>query len=154
MSLCYGMKDGKLQVYNDGIVQTDEELEEEIHEELVRDKEIGDGYDEEEDKGIILSDKHGINASISTCLICSKDIGIVLFGRLEGDKEAPKTCCIGELCENCKSELTSDKKVVILDETGRYVVVPEEYLTPEGVEEVKDSRVLLISSEAFNSIVK
>lgn len=107
-----------------------------------------------EKEGIILSEKHGVNASISVCLLCGKDIGIVLFGKLEGDKEAPKKYCTGELCDDCKSKLTSNKEIVICDNTGRYVIVPEEHLTSKGLELVSESRVLLITSEIFDKTVK
>lgn len=149
MSLCYGMKDGKLQTYNDGYVKTAEDVESEVHEDLAREKESCD----KEDDGILLSKEHGVNPSISTCLLCGKDVGIILFGRLEGDKEAPKKCCVGELCDECKEKLLADKELVILDDTGRYVIVSEEYLTPEGRKLISNTRVLFVTSETFDNRV-
>ena len=41
-------------------------------------------------KNIILSEKHGVNSSITVCPICDKEIGIALLGKLKGDEEAPR----------------------------------------------------------------
>lgn len=41
-------------------------------------------------KNIILSEKHGVNSSITVCPICGKEIGIALLGKLKGDEEAPR----------------------------------------------------------------
>lgn len=54
------------------------------------------------DEGIILSEKHGVNPSLLCCALCGKDIGIALMGRLKGDVEAPKRCCDGRICDDCK----------------------------------------------------
>lgn len=40
-------------------------------------------------KGIRVSEKHGVNPSITICPICGKETGIALLGKLKGDKEAP-----------------------------------------------------------------
>lgn len=41
-------------------------------------------------KNIILSEKHGVNPSITVYPICGKEIGIALLGKLKGDEEAPR----------------------------------------------------------------
>lgn len=41
-------------------------------------------------KGIRVSEKHGVNPSITICPICGKETSIALLGKLKGDKEAPR----------------------------------------------------------------
>lgn len=41
-------------------------------------------------KDIRVSEKHGVNPSITICPICGKETGIVLLGKLKGDEEAPR----------------------------------------------------------------
>lgn len=59
-------------------------------------------------ENIRLSEKHGINPSITVCPICSKEIDIALLGKLKGDEEAPRKI-IGDLCDDCISKLGNDK---------------------------------------------
>ena len=61
--------------------------------------------------GIKLSPKHGANLSVDHCFVCGTDIGVVLFGRIKNDKEAPKNCCTGSLCDNCKKLRRIRKRV-------------------------------------------
>lgn len=74
------------------------------------------------DKGIILSKKHGVNSSIDHCRICGKEIGLVWFGKLKEDAEAPKNICSGNLCDNCK-EIIEKQGCIIIEvrdgETGK-----------------------------------
>lgn len=39
-------------------------------------------------KGIRVSEKHGVNQSITICSICGKETGIALLGKLKGDKKS------------------------------------------------------------------
>lgn len=64
-------------------------------------------------KGIRVSEKHGVNPSITICPICGKETGIVLLGKLKGDKEAPMRM-LSDLCDDCISKLGNDK-IYILD---------------------------------------
>lgn len=51
-----------------------------------------------------LSDKYGVNPAVEQCFVCLGDKGLVLFGRLKGDVEAPRKVCIdNEPCEECKN---------------------------------------------------
>ena len=54
--------------------------------------------------GIIVSEKHGVNPSVSQCFFCGKDVGLVLFGKMKGDKEAPKKCGVIDdtPCHECE----------------------------------------------------
>ena len=63
-------------------------------------------------KNIILSEKHGVNPSITVCPICGKEIGIALLGKLKGDEEAPRKS-IGDLCDDCVSKLGNDKIYIL-----------------------------------------
>lgn len=38
-------------------------------------------------KGIRVSEKYGVNPSITICPICGKETGIALLGRLKGDEK-------------------------------------------------------------------
>jgi hypothetical protein len=73
-------------------------------------------YGKEEDMSgsIKLSEKHGVNPSIEQCFVCMKDVGVVLFGKVKGDQEAPRRVCFGpnsEPCDECKGYM---KQGVIL----------------------------------------
>lgn len=102
---------------------------------------------------IRLSEKHGINPSIDHCFICGKDIGIVLLGRIKDDKEAPKNCCSGNLCDNCKKLL--ETKVAILEvknknnptRTGRAIFVPKETVL------INNKGIVYMIEEEFNELI-
>lgn len=63
-------------------------------------------------KSIRLSEKHGVNPSITICPICGKETGIALLGKLKGDKEAPRKI-IGDICDDCISKLGNDKIYIL-----------------------------------------
>lgn len=58
-----------------------------------------------------LSKKHGLNPSLSHCEWCGKEIGIILFGALKGDLEAPRKVAEG-LCDECETKRKEQEKVV------------------------------------------
>lgn len=64
------------------------------------------------EKGITLSEKHGINPSITHCECCGKETGIALFGRLKGDQEAPRDVYAG-LCDDCEKVIKQGGVLVI-----------------------------------------
>ena len=69
-------------------------------------------------KNIRLSEKHGVNPSITVCPICGKETGIALLGKLKGDEEAPRKI-IGDLCDDCISKLGNDKIYILtIDDQG------------------------------------
>jgi hypothetical protein len=54
-------------------------------------------------RGIVLSEEHGVNPSLEQCFVCLKDVGVVLFGKLRGDQEAPRRVCLdGSPCSECE----------------------------------------------------
>lgn len=63
-------------------------------------------------KGIRVSEKHGVNPSITICPICGKETGIALLGKLKGDEETPRKI-IGDLCDDCISKLGDDKIYIL-----------------------------------------
>lgn len=63
-------------------------------------------------KNIRLSEKHGVNPSITICPICGKETGIALLGKLKGDKEAPMRI-LSDPCDDCISKLGDDKICIL-----------------------------------------
>jgi hypothetical protein len=63
-------------------------------------------------KGIRVSEKHGVNPSITICPICGKETGIALLGKLKGDKEAPMRM-LSDPCDDCVSKLGNDKIYIL-----------------------------------------
>lgn len=69
-------------------------------------------------KNIILSEKHGVNPSITICPICGKETGIALLGKLKGDEEAPMRM-LSDPCDDCVSKLGNDKIYILaIDDQG------------------------------------
>ena len=65
---------------------------------------------------IILSEKHGVNPSMEICFFCKEAKGIVLFGKLKNDIEAPREVLINyEPCEKCKEKFKEG--VIVVAET-------------------------------------
>lgn len=83
-------------------------------------------------KNIILSEKHGVNPSITVCPICGKEIGIALLGKLKGDEEAPRYIQ-RDICDECKAKVADNKCFVIAvgeDQClKRYVIVSKDVFT-------------------------
>lgn len=85
---------------------------------------------------IKLSPKHGVNPSMVKCVVCGKDAGILLNGKLRGDVEAPKYVITGDLCDECKAKIDEGYAFIIEcnsskgleDRTGRYMVIKKEAL--------------------------
>ena len=61
---------------------------------------------------ITLSEKHGLNPSVTHCMCCGKEIGIALFGRLKGDVEAPRDVYDG-LCDDCQKVVDAQGLLII-----------------------------------------
>lgn len=101
-------------------------------------------------KNIILSEKHGVNPSITVCPICGKEIGIALLGKLKGDKEAPRYIQ-GDICDECKARVADNKCFVIAvgeDQClKRYVIVSKDVFT----QKVEDCAVLMKEAD-FNAV--
>lgn len=99
---------------------------------------------------ITLSKEHGVNPSINHCFICGNEIGLILFGRLKGDVEAPRNCCSGELCDDCKDKLKTHVAVLEVksesnpERTGRAIFIPKESVA------IENKGIVYMPSEDFN----
>ncbi|MFA5424820.1 MAG: hypothetical protein WC374_13280 [Phycisphaerae bacterium] len=92
--------------------------------------------------GIKLSAKHGVNPSMSRCIICGgAGNEIILFGRLPGDAEAPRLGPVTSLepCEKCRKQYL-DEGVLLVEMDG----------TPR--DENPTGRIAVLKNEAFNRI--
>ena len=98
---------------------------------------------------IKLSDKHGVNPSINHCFICNKDTNIVLFGYIKGDKEAPKHCCTGDLCDDCKEKLKTHVAIIEMknktnpERTGRIAFVSRKNII------IENKNIVYMTQEEF-----
>ena len=101
-------------------------------------------------KNIILSEKHGVNPSITVCPICGKEIGIALLGKLKGDEEAPRYIQ-GDICDECKARVADNKCFVISvgedRHLKRYTIVSKDIFT----QKVEDCVVLMKEAD-FNAV--
>jgi hypothetical protein len=67
--------------------------------------------------GLYLSPKHGVNSSIEKCFFCNGDKGVILFGRLRDDAEAPRAVVINyEPCDTCKGYMQQGIILISVDE--------------------------------------
>lgn len=111
---------------------------------------------------IKLSEKHGLNPSISQCFFCGKDKNeLVIFGRLPQDKEAPRKAVINhEPCEECKKLMDqgvmlcevrkgSDRKNP--DRTGNLIVIKED-VAQRIFNGIGSSRFAFIESDAWDKL--
>ena len=106
-------------------------------------------------KNILLSEKHGVNPSITTCFYCGEATGIALMGKLKDDAEAPRECCMSlEPCDNCK-EKYKDYVLAVEKErdesavpTGRWMAIRKQVI----VEEMRNYPVVFMDVQTFNQI--
>lgn len=107
--------------------------------------------------GIIISEKYGVNPSLEVCALCGKEMGIIMFGKLKDDVEAPKQVCIGHLCEDCTSRLKKEEKRVFMEIsdygfTGRYYIFPDYSITPSELKNFGDNVVIYLSDKSFRDL--
>lgn len=104
---------------------------------------------------ILLSPKYGVNPSMTVCFYCGETTGIVLMGKLKGDAEAPRECCLSiEPCDKCKEKykdycLILEKESRDSEPTGRWFAIKKQAVSPE----YRDFPILFMDSESFNSIL-
>lgn len=106
---------------------------------------------------IRLSSKHGLNPSLIVCVLCGKETGaLALLGKIgkgKEDKEAPKHICNGSICDDCKKSLEEEKVRCFMDlATGRYAKIPDEAVSPEYLDKIKDIRFIPISTDNFDEV--
>lgn len=69
--------------------------------------------------GIQLSEKHGVNPSMNKCFWCGEVKELILFGRMKGDKEAPREVVMNlEPCEKCKKMFAQGVLMVEVTKDG------------------------------------
>lgn len=68
---------------------------------------------------IQLSPQYGVNPALEQCFVCMKDVGVVLFGRLRDDAEAPRKVCLPgrEPCDECKGYMEQGVILISVDES-------------------------------------
>lgn len=106
--------------------------------------------EKDNDESIILSEKHGVNPSIEVCFLCQKDMGIIMFGKLKDDAEAPRQVCMGRLCEDCLQKLKEEDKYIFISESGKYVIVNKDGINPEIIDKL--DRVTYMTEQHFTEI--
>jgi len=87
---------------------------------------------------IRISEKFGVNPSLMQCFVCLEPKGVVLFGKLKEDVEAPRQVCLDrEPCDKCKEYMKQGIILISIRDgesgndpyrTGGWVVVKEEAL--------------------------
>lgn len=119
--------------------------------------------------GIYLSPAHGVNPSVEKCFFCLEDRGVVLFGRLKGDAEAPRTVVLNkEPCDNCRELMGRGIILISVDESksedrqnpwrsGGWCVVKDEAVrrmitTPELLDAVLEKRMAFVPDDAWDKI--
>lgn len=105
---------------------------------------------------ILLSKKYGVNPSMTVCFYCGEATGIALMGKLKGDVEAPKECCLSvEPCDKCKEKFKDYCLVVEKDNsesspTGRWFAVKKEAVA----EAYRKYPIVFMESSLFNTYIK
>lgn len=90
-------------------------------------------------RGIRISEKHGVNPSVGVCFFCGEEDGtVILAGRLTGDAEAPRRAVWShDPCPKCKEHMKAGIVLISVDparspdhanpwRTGGWCVVKEE----------------------------
>lgn len=89
---------------------------------------------------IRISEQHGVNPSLEQCFYCGEAKGVILFGRMKGDREAPRQVCLDhEPCDKCRRFMEQGIILIGVDEAksddeknpyrdGKWCVVTEDYV--------------------------
>lgn len=114
-----------------------------------------------------LSEKYGVNPGLEQCFYCLEPKGVILFGRLPGDKEAPRQACINyEPCDKCKEWMKQGVIFISIDEakttddrnphrTGGWIVLKEAAvkclpISQEVLEGLLKKRICFMVDEAWD----
>ncbi len=123
------------------------------------------------EREILLSERYAVNPSVEQCFVCGQDVGVVLFGRLRGDREAPRRVCFGpnspnsRPCRECEKYMKMGVILISVDEsksedmmnpfrTGGWVVVGENFIkrtfkSKELVDAILKYRMAFVSDSAW-----
>lgn len=115
---------------------------------------------------IKLSEKYGVNPTLTLCYFCGEDTGIALLGRLPGDVEAPKYSVLDKSpCEKCADYM--EEGIIFLGiqdgwdgkgepkRTGKFFVIKEDAVrrildnNEELLYDVLKKRVLFIEDDTI-----
>lgn len=118
-------------------------------------------------KGLRLSEKHGVNPSLDQCFYCGEAKGVVLFGRMKGDVQAPHEAVIDmKPCDKC-AKLMQDGVILVCvrdgetgDDpyrTGMMVAIKDEGIRmavtpPEFAEEIIRRRFAFVPLKAWTRL--
>lgn len=93
---------------------------------------------------IRLSEKHGLNPSIPVCYYCGEAKNeVALLGRLPGDEEAPRYCCLDKQpCDKCQE---------LLEKGVMFIKVRD---GAEGPNLERLGLILVIRDNALHKVVK
>jgi hypothetical protein len=106
---------------------------------------------------------------IEKCFWCGEDKGLILFGRLPNDAEAPRSGAINhEPCEKCAEYMKMGVILISVDEkkstdmknpyrSGGWVVIKDEWVlkavtTPELQQSILKARVAFIPDDAWDKL--
>lgn len=122
-------------------------------------------------RSIRVSEKHGVNPSVTHCFFCQKAVGVALFGRLPGDAEAPHAVALDhEPCDECKLVMSKGVILISVDETksagdltnpyrtGGWCAVSEDFIRRvlENATELRDTvlakRIAFIPDDAWDML--
>jgi hypothetical protein len=107
---------------------------------------------------ILLSPQYGVNPSVELCWLCGESMGVILFGKMKRDKEAPPSCTLGHVCKRCQTlmelgiimALSKDGK----NPAGSFVVIKEEaFKRIVNADDLREyglkHRLVLVDDEVF-----
>jgi len=129
------------------------------------------------------SNEHGVNPSVEVCRICGEDMGVALFGHItkkqaeamyeagldvaqEAGVEAPRTVCLGNVCDQCKEWMKEGVILISIRDgeegenpyrTGKLAVVKDESIRRtmkpgEQVEAILEKRVAYIPESVWAAL--
>jgi len=117
---------------------------------------------------IRISEKHGVNPSLSQCFFCMGDKNeLMLLGRLPGDVEAPRKAVYNhEPCDQCAKMMTMGVILISARDgeqgnnpyrTGGWVVVKDEFITrnvtpPEHAERILKARMAFLPDAVWDAL--
>ena len=118
---------------------------------------------------IRVSEQHGVNPSVEKCFFCQRDVGVVLFGRLPGDAEAPRSVTLDETpCSECRSLMDRGVILISVDEgksggdmrnpyrSGAWIVVTDSFIQREVAPPLRDyilqKRAAFVPDSAWDNL--
>lgn len=118
---------------------------------------------------ITLSPTHAANPSLEQCFLCMEEMGVILFGKLPDDAEAPRKVCLGNHCARCAEHMKLGIITISVNEalttdaanpyrSGGWCVLKEHAVrrllanSPDLLEQVIEKRVMFVPDDAWDHI--